>query len=82
MPWEHCGRSMNDDTSRCADCGISKGAWTVKLDQTRLLQIGRVGARDADAQVAVLKSAADQGVPFCEECEKARRAQQANAGGE
>jgi hypothetical protein len=32
---------------------------------------------DAAAQAATLRAAARDGVPFCEECEKARRAREA-----
>jgi hypothetical protein len=35
---------------------------------------------DQDAQAAVLRQAAADGVPFCEECEKLKREQAAHAG--
>lgn len=78
MPWEHCGKQVSDD-QRCPECGVSKAAWTVKLDRTRLFTLSRPWEGDAAAQADTLKRAAQDGTPFCEKCEKARQEAEAAA---
>lgn len=69
MPWNHCGSTIYDDDLRCPHCGISKPAWTLKLDRTRLLKLsGQKFEGDVEAQVATLTEAAAAGTPFCEKC--------------
>jgi hypothetical protein len=72
MPWSHCGDTIMDDSDRCPRCGISKPAWTLKVDRTRLLKLsGQRFEGDALAQVESLKEAAKDGKPFCEKCQQA-----------
>jgi hypothetical protein len=41
MPWKHCEHKFILDDEDCPTCGISKEAWTLEIDQTRLFQISR-----------------------------------------
>lgn len=64
------------DDQRCPGCGISKAGWTVKLDKTRMFVLSKRTDKQDD-QVLVLKQAAQDGTPFCEKCEKARKKREA-----
>jgi hypothetical protein len=66
MPWEHCGRTINDDQP-CPSCGVEKPIHTIQFDQTRLFQIGlKKWKGDAEAQAATLVAAQERAAPFCE----------------
>lgn len=80
MPWQHCGARVLDD-QRCPTCGVSKGAWTLKFDATRLFVLSGPWEGDPEAQAAALTAAAHVGAPFCEKCEAARRAAAGDGGG-
>jgi hypothetical protein len=41
VPWAHCSNTAIIDTSTCPTCGVDKASWTIVLDQTRVLVIGR-----------------------------------------
>lgn len=41
MPWDHCDVEFILDDEPCPRCGVAKGAWTVQVEQTRTLRIGR-----------------------------------------
>lgn len=71
MPWDHCGKSLTDDTQSCPGCGASKSVWTTRLDKTRLFALKIDFPGDAGAQAAALQTAQDSGSPFCEECQRA-----------
>jgi hypothetical protein len=62
------------DDQRCPSCGISKPAWTVRMDRTRLFALGKEWDGDPDSQVPVLLAASELGTPFCEKCEAAKNA--------
>jgi hypothetical protein len=80
MPWEHCGESINEDHFRCPECGVSKGAWTIQVDQTRLFALGRGAWKgDVEAQVQALESAGEKGIPFCQKCEQVEPAEDADS---
>ena len=49
------------------------------LLSTAMLSLGHAVTLDAAALAKVLRDAAQAGVPFCEECEKARQAQSRTA---
>ena len=38
MPWEHCGLFVLDDEP-CPGCGITKAAWTIEIEKTRVFQL-------------------------------------------
>ena len=40
MPWSCCGKTLLDSDLQCAGCGGGKRAWTTRLAQTRLFQVG------------------------------------------
>ena len=62
MPWDHCGQTVMDD-QRCPECGISKDAWTIKLDKTRLFQLSATPYEgDADAHFLLGRAAAAGGL--------------------
>ena len=76
MPWQHCGLTISDD-QKCPECGFFKESRTVAFDKTRVFALGGdEWDGDGEAQAEALKSAHDGATPFCEECEKAKRAQQ------
>jgi hypothetical protein len=79
MPWEHCGQQVMDD-SLCPACGTSKARWTLRFDKTRRLRLSGDDL-DEEAQAIALLGAADDGAPFCEECERARQAEREAAAG-
>lgn len=41
MPWTHCENAALADTADCPTCGQTKAAWTVSVDATRTLVVGR-----------------------------------------
>jgi hypothetical protein len=43
VPWDHCDIEFILDDEQCPSCGTTKAQWTVQLDKTRTLRIGRKG---------------------------------------
>jgi hypothetical protein len=41
MPWDHCDVEFVLDDEACPKCGVTKDAWTVQVEKTRHLVIGR-----------------------------------------
>ncbi|MGE0709099.1 MAG: hypothetical protein AB7N76_00395 [Planctomycetota bacterium] len=41
MPWDHCDVEFILDDEACPTCGQIKAAWTVEVEKTRTLVIGR-----------------------------------------
>lgn len=44
MPWEHCGAEILDD-QLCPSCGVSKDAWTIEWNATRVFKVQRTGQK-------------------------------------
>ncbi|MCO5170823.1 MAG: hypothetical protein M9894_31225 [Planctomycetes bacterium] len=44
MPWDHCDVEFILDDEPCPRCGVEKARWTVQVDRTRTLRIGRRAA--------------------------------------
>lgn len=40
MPWSCCGAELSDDAHECPSCGKGKARWTVRLDRTRVFNLG------------------------------------------
>ena len=41
MPWKHCQIAFILDDEKCPTCGVDKAAWTINVEQTRVMQLTR-----------------------------------------
>jgi hypothetical protein len=84
VPWSHCSTSIPDSENACPECGTSKAKWTMRLEKTRTFALATKWSGDPEVQAAALQNAAENGTPFCEKCDQAKReleAQEAEGSG-